>query len=126
MRWRTAGTISPTATTSYGAHEVSAQIEEEDASVTLPSDDMAYEARAPRLRLPAKPLAEIDPSLPDPSRAAGLAAWRQREGEASAKVKGRPDSLGGWVWTLIGIAVFALCFLVGFFVAPAIPVLHLP
>lgn len=125
MRWRATGTVSPTATTSYGAQEFSVRIEE-DASVTLPSDDVAYEAHVPRLRLPAKPLAKTDPPFRDSSRAAALDSWRWPEGSAPSKATGARDGLGGWVWTLIAVAVFALCFLAGFFVAPVIPIPHLP
>jgi eukaryotic-like serine/threonine-protein kinase len=124
MRWRTVGTVSPTATTSYGAQGVSAPIEAEDASDTLPSDDMAYEAHAPRLRLPAKPLAEANPPLRGSPRTAELDT--RRGGAAPSKAREAQDGLGGWVWTLIGVAVFTLCFLAGFFVTPVIPLPHLP
>ena len=125
MRWRAPVGVSPTATTTYGAHDVGARtIEEEDASDTLPSDDMAYEARVPRLRLPAKPLAETVSPRRDSPHAAALDT--QRQGAAPSNAKGAPHGLEGWVWTLIAVAVFALCFLVGFFVAPVIPLSHLP
>ena len=118
MRWHGmgVGTVSTTATTSYGEPGIDELAE--DASVTQPSDDVAYEAQAPRLRLPSRPVGATDLRLLGMPNAAAPAVQRQ---QAAAR-----SDLNGWVWALISLAVFALCFLAGFFLMPVIPLPHLP
>lgn len=125
MRWRRTGAVSPTATTSYGDPDIDAQTEE-DASVTQPSDDVMYEAQAPRLRLPARRLTGTDPRPRNPPGAAAMEPQRWQPGSPSTEGMPVRGSLDGWIWALIAVAVFALCFLAGFLLTPVIPLPLLP
>ncbi len=119
VRWRgmSARGVSPTATTSYGDPDDGA-LAQDDPNITQPAGDAGYEAQAPRLRLPSRSTSVTDPRLPGAQYAAAQETqpWR-------AEARGR---LSGWLWALISLAVFALCFLAGFFLAPAIPLPQLP
>ncbi len=122
IRWRGVGAnvVSPTATTSYGEPNAE-ELTEEDPNITNPSDDAGYaenhlyQAQAPRLRLPSRPIDSSDPRL----LGATYVTPRRQEVEARG-------SFSGWVWALISLAVFMLSFLAGFFLIPLIPLPHLP
>ncbi len=120
MRWRGVGdrSVSPTATTSYGGPG-DHPFPQGDPNITHPADEAGYvEAEAPRLRLPSRSGSASDPQLLG-ARYASSPKMRQRYGETR-------DSLSGWLWALISLAVFALFFLAGFFLMPVIPLAHLP
>jgi serine/threonine protein kinase len=120
LRWHGtgAGSVSPNATTSYGEPSDS---DNDDPYITHPADpsnNAEYDAQAPRLRLPSRTVGEGAPLL----HGAVYAVAPDR----APRQKNEHYGLGGWVWALISLAVFTLCFLAGFFLAPVIALPHLP
>lgn len=117
IHWRESeqGGVSPTATTGYGAYDPweAAGL---DGSATLPSDDAPIDAQIPRLRLPSRKLAETNPRFALPERVAAGRAVDSTVAQPAARA-----SLSGWIWALIAIAVFAICYLAGFFLITVIP-----
>ncbi|HEX9036309.1 MAG TPA: protein kinase [Ktedonobacterales bacterium] len=124
MRWKDTGeqVVSPTATTSYGVTGHDAAVVH-DRSITQPShegahgDEERFAARAPFLSLPARPSDDPAPRF--------RVATDARE-RALVPAAERGHGLGSWVWALISLAVFALCFLVGFLLAGMLPLARFP
>lgn len=108
------------AITSYDSRE--AELPADDPHQTNPSNDHdwnadyaggeAYAARAPRLTLPARAPQRwpdsSDATIPDRS----YTPVNQTQAPASG--------LGPWIWALVSLAIFALCFAAGFVLAPAL------
>ena len=114
VRWRhtdeRAGMAA--ATTSYGAIEGA---DGHDGNTTQPAHERARAARVsaepfvaprPHINLPSRPL---------DAQSAHLLAARKPVGQA------RRRALGGWVWTVLLLALFTVCFLIGFSVMGVIP-----
>lgn len=116
VRWEDSSSYgaSPTATTSYGEvrHGGYAPL---DGNTTQPSHDeplgaeIDFSARAPRLSLPARPVGAPNSRFLDAGRPLTPAPAAPRAASHAG--------LGVWIWTLISLAVFAICFLAGFFLA---------
>jgi serine/threonine protein kinase len=118
------------AITTYDNRDVDAP--PDDPHQTNPSDDRArngvyaggnsgaevYAAHAPRLTLPARSpqpwSTRAEPTVQD--HLTRVAVDRSTPG----------GGLGPAIWALIALAVFALCFAAGFFLAPALSLFYLP
>lgn len=118
IHWRESaqGDVSPTSTTDYGAYDPweAAGL---DGRVALPSDDALIDAQIPRLRLPSRKVADTAPRFAPPERGPA-----DRSIDANVAEPAATASLSGWIWALIAIAVFAICYLAGFFLMPVVPV----
>lgn len=121
VHWLPGGvrSVSATAITGYGevgGAQPGAQVD----NSTLPSHERARPQRL--LTLPSRPMGAPSSGLLDGSRVAMGAANAQATPPALAARGG----LSAWVWALILVAIFALCFLIGFSLVGIIPLAQLP
>jgi hypothetical protein len=121
VHWRARGarSVSATAITGYGEVD-GAQPGAHDENRTLPSHERARPQRL--LTLPSRPMGAPSSGLLDGSRV----AMGEANAQATPPALAARGGLSAWVWALILVAIFALCFLIGFSLVGIIPLAQLP